>query len=195
MIKVLLKLDTSFCKLMVEVIFLPCLLLFIGLSATFGVVCYFFEKIIGNSDEKLHANPANKVREKSTSDQKELSAPKQQSTKNTCHKTAELENHDSESHEYEIEPKEDISKSPATNRIIKSDKNFNHDCAQNKFTCNEVDVCVKTNDEMAQKEVENNKNFVEKVDCSHERSPDKTVFQVPSSKDDLQQTDGEKKTI
>ena len=44
---------------------------------------------------------------------------------------------------------------------------------------------------MAQKEVENNKNFVEKVNGSHEISPDKTTSPVQSSIKNtvLQQTD------
>ena len=151
MIKVLLKLDTSFCKLMVEVIFLPCLLLFIGLSATVGVFCHYLNKRNKNSDEKLNSNSADETSEKSTSDHEKFSAPKQHNTKNDCLKTDVLENQASEPLEYEIEPKENISKSLATNCIITSDKYFNHDCVQSKFTCNEIDVCGKTSDEMAQK--------------------------------------------
>ena len=67
MIKVSFKLDISFSKLMFGVI---------GLTATVGAVRYFSEKMNKNSDEKLQATPANKFREKSTSDHEKLFAPK-----------------------------------------------------------------------------------------------------------------------
>ena len=140
---------------MVEVIFLPCLLLFIGLSATFGVVCYFSEKIIGNSDEKLHANPANKVREKYTSDHEKFSAPKPKN------KNDEFQYKISGLEKREIELKENISKISATNRIINSDKHLDVDLVQSKLTRNKVDVCDHTKDVKAPKVVWNDQHFVE----------------------------------
>ena len=66
MIKISFKLDISFCKLMFGVI---------GLTATVSFVRHFSEKINKNYDEKLHAIPGNKVKEKSTSNHGKFSAP------------------------------------------------------------------------------------------------------------------------
>ena len=127
----------------------------IGLTATVGVVRYFFEKMNKNSDEKLKATPANKVREKSTSDHEKFSAPKQQKTKNEFrHNISGFEKHESEL-------KEKISKSSATNRIINSDKHLDVDLVQSKLTRNKVDVCDHTKDVKAPKVVWNDQHFVE----------------------------------
>ena len=157
----------------------------IGLTATVGVVRYFFEKMNKNSDEKLKATPANKVREKSTSDHEKFSAPKQQKTKNEFrHNISGFEKHESEL-------KEKISKSSATNRIINSDKQLDVDSVQSKFTGNKVDICYLTKDVEAPKEVKNDQNFLQIVEGSHIRSSEETGSPIKSSvkNTDLNQTD------
>ena len=72
MIKVSIKLDISFFKFMFGVV---------GITATVGAIRYYSENMNKNSNEKLQATPANKFREKSTSDHEKFLAPKPKNAK------------------------------------------------------------------------------------------------------------------